>query len=498
MFILLSLLLWCYLIWIGNKGYKINVPSRIRGGGGGGSSEVTSHTYYYYRIKSAHNSIDPSKPILCYNALGTLVYTISPYNTSMDYGEGTYSVPGTEQNTTIESVSTATYYVFYSTDDLVIDYDNAEFKIAKKLIRSTAQTSVRGTFQYFSVITPFKDVASVIDGRWDTQVQTEFFSEPPTGYNYAIIDLGSSKNIQAMDLVAGFYKPDDVRKYDVDFNVTLQYSTDGTNYYDISDKTHNVQFNGGKGVSFEESDLGIGFTARYLKLILENVKKLDFGEVKDANGTVIREGVYVVAFTEISAYDNIVLKSDTKLIPTTELNTDIDLSGLVSNSFPNSIAVLDTTGFDTTGTAYVWDGLDSYDSFTYTGLTSTSFTEVSGLSDSHSSGDKVIQEVESDNTVYDYDYLRPKLGDRIYKDTNVSDDSLFTQSQVDWIAKKYLLEFIKNHSKAQVEVMFSPFIEVGHTIRIIDATNSVNTLYFVESVNHNSNISTSLIVARYP
>jgi hypothetical protein len=498
MFILLSLLFWFYILWLGNQGNKINVPSNIRGGGGGGGTEVTSHTYYYYKIKSAHNSIDPSKEILCYDALGTLVYTIPPYSGNMNYSEGTYSAPGTEQNSAIESVSTATYYVFYSTDDLVIDYKNAEFKIAKKLIRSTAQTSVRGTFQYFSVITPFKDVASVIDGRWDTQVQTEFFSEPPTGYNYAIIDLGSSKNIQAIDLVAGFYKPDDVRKYDVDFNVTLQYSTDGVNYYDISDKTHNVQFNGGKGVSFEEEDLGISFSARYLKLILENVKKLDFGQVKDANGTVIREGVYVVAFTEISAYDNIVLKSDTRLIPTTELSEDINLSGLVSNSFPTTINVLDTTGFDTSGTAYVWDGLDSYDIFSYTGLTSTSFTGVSGLSDSHSDGDKVVQEVEGDNTVYDYDYLRPKLGDRVYKSIDVSQDTLFTQSQVDWIAKKYLLEFIKNHSKTQVEAMFSPFIEVGQTIRIIDSINNTNSLYFVESVNHNSNISTSLIVARYP
>jgi hypothetical protein len=47
---------------------------------------------------------------------------------------------------------------------------------------------VHATFEYLSVITAFKDIASVIDGRWDTQVQTQFFGNPPQGYNYSILD----------------------------------------------------------------------------------------------------------------------------------------------------------------------------------------------------------------------------------------------------------------------------------------------------------------------
>jgi len=469
----------------------------ICGSGSGGSTETTSHTYYFYRIRIPHNSVDPSQSILAYNAFGVLIFTIPPYDVNMNYGEGIYSVPGTEQNTTIESISTATYYVFYSTSDLVIDYANAEFKINKKLIRSTAQTSVNATFQYLSVITAFKDVASVIDGRFDTQVQTEFFAEPPTGYNYAILDLGSIKTIQAMDIIAGFYKPDEQRKYDVDFNMTFQYSLNGSDYYDISDKTHNVQFTGGSSQKFEEDDLGIGFQARYLKFILENVKKLDFGQIKDLEGNIIREGVYVVAITEISAYDNIVLKSEATLIPTTELSEAINLSALPSASFPDTINVLDTSSFSSSGTAYIWDGVNSYDQFTYTGKGSTFFYGISGLSDVHDSSEKVIQEIEGDATVYDYNYIRPKLGDRIFKQNKSSDETLFTQSQLDYIAKRYLLEFVKNHNKIQVEIVFSPFLEVGQSIRVIDSIHNINRIYFIESITTNNNMS-SLILAYYP
>ena len=469
----------------------------ICGSGGGSNTEVTSHTYYFYKIKFAHSSIDPSQSIIFYNALGSIVHTLPPYYEFMNYGLGILAVPGSEQNTTIESVSTATYYVFYSTGELVIDYENAEFKIGKSLIRSTAQTDVKATFQYLSVITPFKDIASVIDGRWDTQVQTEFFAEPPTGYNYAILDLGSTKTIQAIDIVAGFYKPDDIRKYDVDFNMSFQYSINGSDYYDIGDKTHNVKFTGGTSQKFEEDDLGIGFQARYLKLILENVKKLDFGQVKDATGTVIREGVYVVALTEISAYDNIVLKSEATLIPTTELTQAISLSGLSSGNYPDSINVDNTSSFSSSGSAIIWDGVNSYDSFTYTGKGATFFYGISGLSEDHDNGEKVIQVLEGDATVYDYNYLIPKLGDRIFKENKVNDEILYSQSQLDYISKKYLLEFVKNHTRCSVEVIFSPFLEIGQTITVVDSVHNINKRYFIESINTQNNMST-LTLAYYP
>jgi len=311
-------LAWVFCLWYSIKHPIIGIPYRERGGGGGGgTTTVTSHTYYYYRIKFPHNSIDPSQTITFYDAFGQILTSIPPYYSFMNYGQGILSVPGTEQQTQIESVSTATYYVFYASSDLVIDYARAEFKISKTLIKAPAQTLVQATFEYLTVITPFRDIASVIDGRWDTQVQTEFFGEPPAGYNYAILDLGSIKNIQAMDIVAGFYRPDEVRKYDINFSMTIQYSLDNIDFYDIGDNTHNFDLNGGSSKSFEEEDLGIGFKARYLKLILEDVKRIEYSD----------KGRFVVAITEIAIYDKVILNSTATLIPLTLLTKDISLSG---------------------------------------------------------------------------------------------------------------------------------------------------------------------------
>jgi len=519
---MIALIIGSLVCWLIN--FKLSSGSYLawgeRGGGGGGT-EVTSHTYYYYKIKFPHTSIDPSNSIIFYDALGAPVYTLPPYSEYMNYGEGILAVPGTEQNTTVEGVATATYYVFYSTDDLIIDYEKAEFKIAKKLIKYPAQTSVKATYQYLSVITPFKDIASVIDGRYDTQVQTEFFAEPPTGFNYAILDLGSVKEIQAIDIIAGFYKPDSVRKYDINFTLSLEYSIDGTNYYIISDKTQNIDFTGGVGKSFEESDLGVGFEARYFKMILENVGRVEYGSMKvlqsnvtispnldpitaivtipfsakQTEDTIISYGVYVVALTEIAAYNDIVIKANATLIPTCILTENANIGA-------NTITVDSTENFDelesgeTTVTGYIDNNDGSYDSFTYTGLTSTSFTGVTGLTSNHVIGDKLVQELEGDTTVYDYKGLRRQLKDRLYKSVKVDNSTLYSQSQLDYVSKMYLKEFIKNHSKVQVEVLYSPHIEIGQTIKIVDPYNNIDTNYFVESISDN-NGNYTLVLARY-
>ena len=522
LFILFSLLLWEIIFWYSHKNPIINVSYRIRGGGGG--TEVTSHTYTYYRIKFAHSSIDPSKSIIFYDSFGEEVYTLAPYYEFMDYGAGILNVPGSEKNTDVESVATATYYVFYSTDDLIIDYDKAEFKIAKKLIKVPAQATVKATYQYYSVVTVFTDVAAVIDGRWDTQVQTIFYGEPPTGYNYAIIDLGAVKTIQALDILAGFFRPDENRKFDINFTATIQYSTDGSNYYEISDKTNSFSLNGGSSKSFEESDLGVGFTARYLKLVLENVEKIEYSSTKvtvsdsnrqqlidygtidsgTANGTIIttQSGVWVVALTEISAYDDIIIKSEAKLIPVTYLSSAIDLTALTSGEYPTSILVDSTEGFEldsgeTSKTAYIKNSDGTFDVFTYTDTTSTSFSGVSGLSESHSIDSLVVEEIEGDNTLYDYKGLKHKLGDRLYKANKVDDNTLYSKTQLDYVTKEFLKEFVKNHTKIQVDVLYSPHLSVGDTIRVVDEFTNINRNYFCESIKDNNGYYT-ILLSFYP
>lgn len=442
------------------------------------------HTYYYYKIRLPHQSIEPSQPIYFYDATGVLVKTLSPNDPNMDYARGIWNVPGEEQNSVIESISTATYWVFYATDDLVIDYDNILFKIKKSLIPNREQAIIKATFEYWTTMTEVSEIGAIVDGRWDTQVQTEFFAEPPSGYNYAIIDLGSIQTIQAIDIVAGFYKLDDIRKVDIDFRFTLQYSTDGSNYYTISSATNNVRLVSGQSISFEEDDLGVDFKARYLKIVLQDVKKIDYGN-----------GVWVVAFTEIAAYNDIVIKSEATLIPTTTLTQDV-------NPTDTTIYVNSTAGFEEPNsgeTAIAYLGKDANKSFTYTGLTPNSFigcTISSGVT--ASAGDYVTQDIESSTTIYDDDNLLNKLGDRLYKNILIDEDMLFTQSQLDNLAKRYLEEFYKNHTKLTANVIYQPHLKIGQTINLTDSYNNItNQRYFIESIRHNNNMM-ELTLARYP
>jgi len=466
---------------------KIQVKTRTttRTGCHGISSEqyTKTHTYYYYKVLFSHTNIEPSQPIYLYDQTGTLIKTISPYDNRMDYARGIYSLPGDEQNSVYESISTATYWVFYSTGSLIIDYDNVEFKIAKSLIPNLDAVLVTATFEYWTVMIPIEDIASVIDGRWNTQVQVEFYTEPPSEYPLTILDLGAIYNIQAMDIVAGFYKPDDYRKFDIDFNFTLQYSLDGVNFYNISDATYNVNLTGGQSVSFEEEDLGKDFQARYFKILLNKVKKIDYGD-----------GVWVVAFSEFTIYKDIVIKSEATLIPTTTLTQDVNPGDTVI--YVNSTEYFTEPESGQTATAYL--DKDQNKAFTYTGLTSNSFTGCtveSGVS--ALAGDYVTQSIESDTTLYDDNNLLNKLGDRLYKDIRISDDMLFEKTRLDTLAKDYLKEFVKNHSKVRVTVLYAPFLKVGQTVRLVDTYNDVSTNYFIESINY-SGIDYQLTLARFP
>lgn len=451
------------------------------------SPTVTVNQYFYYKIRFAHGSIDPTESIIIYDALGDDILTISPGDGNMNYAEGIYNVPGDSQNTTIEQASTAQYTVFYSTTGVEIDYSNVRFKLSKQLIPNTDFSLVRATFQYWTALTPFDDIGSVIDGRYDTQVQTEFYAEPPTGLPYAIIDLGAEKNIQAIDFVSGFFKADEYRKFDVDFSFSLQYSLDNVDYFSISDKTENINMSNGNAVSLEENDLGIDFSARYLRLNLQDVAKLQY-----------KDGVWVVALSEVAAYDNIILSSEAKLIPTTYLDTAITIESTSSAEHPTTVDVISTSGFTEpesgeTTTAYIEDDL-----FYYTGLTTTSFTGVTGLTSDHTLGARVSQSLENDTDIYDYDNLLPHLGDRLYKKVNSNDEILFDQERLNALSKAYLSEFVKNHSKLEVNIVYMPQVKVGDTVQLTDSYQNISALnYFVEAVNTNNGAYT-LTLARYP
>jgi len=459
----------------------------VHNGGGdeGTSSSTTTTTYteYTYRIYFAHQNLEPNKPITIWNAFADQSQIIPANDGNMDYGRGIYYVPGSSQNSTVEQASMASYYVFYGDDAVVIDYDTVIFKIKQSMIDNPNTAAIKATFMYWTSMTSVRDIKNVIDGRWNTQVQTEFFAEPPTGYNYAILDLGAIYSIQALDIIAGFYRPDDTRRFDIEFRFSLQYSLDNVDYYDIGDTCSNVEMTGGKSASFEEDDLGLDFKTRYLKLVLEDVKNIPYKT---------EQGVYVVAFTEIAAYGNIVLKGEAKLVPTTELTADI-------GSGDTTVYVTSTKNFTEPESAEEHTAVINGLTFSYTGLTAFSFTGctvgsgVSGLI-----GDKVYAHVKNDDTeINDDTLLLPHLGDRMYKNVNVSDDTLYTQVQVDYQAISILREFIKNHTKLSVDVVYAPYLQVGQTVRLIDPFTGTDRRYFVEKVA-DTNGAYSLTLAYYP
>ena len=171
-------------------------------------------------------------------------------------------------------------------------------------------SKVEANFYYWNIMTtiPKNSLGNLLDGRWDTQAEVAFADDPGSGMPLAILDLKQEYDIQAIDIVAGFYldpigESEIMRRFDINFAFSIEYSTDGTTYYTISDATHNIKLSGGESISLEEDDLGVGLSARYLKLVLEDVEKLEIGE----------KGIYPVAFANVSIYNNIIIKSEAKL-----------------------------------------------------------------------------------------------------------------------------------------------------------------------------------------
>ena len=76
------------------------------------------------------------------------------------------------------------------------------------------------------------------------------------------------------------------------------------------------------------------------------------------------------------------------------------------------------------------------------------------------------------------------------------DNILYTQSQLDYIGKKTLDEYQKNHEKIIVEVAYAPHLLVGQTVKIIDTYNNKSTRYFIAAINDNNGFF-SLTCERY-
>ena len=148
------------------------------------------------------------------------------------------------------------------------------------------------------------------------------------------------------------------------------------------------------------------------------------------------------------------------------------------------------------GTATAFIGSDS---FTYASIDSGS--TLGGCSDIDNAaaiGTRVSQTLETDTTLFDDDGLRQTLRDRVYKENRISDEYLYTQTQLDDLAKDYLEEFYKNHNKINVDIMYAPYLKVGQTVSLTDSYNNISSEnYFIESISDRSG-HYQLVLAKYP
>ena len=452
-------------------------------------SGYKEHDIFFYTIQLKHRNIWPDAPVIFYNSSGVEVARVAANDQVFNYMTGTYKLSDLlVARSELADISTASYTVFYSSDDLEIDYENLQFKISKNLFDNVNDSLVTASFEYVTSLTAVASLGNVIDGRYDTQLQTEFYAEPPSDYNYAIIDLGETKTVQVLDITAGFYRPTAKAKFDVGMTLSLEYSTDGATYYSLGNGADNFTLSGGQSKSFDEQSMGDDLELQYIKLKIEDLSKVDYGD-----------GFYPIALSEIAAYSDIIVKGESRLIPTTKTTESV--------THPQTtINVVDTHGFTDpelgeTVTAYfvVYTNYNIETiTFTYTGIDSgntfTGCTVPDGTA--VASGTPISKQLETTTRLYDTNYILPNLKDRLYKKMEISDELLYTQTRIDALSAAYLEEYYKNHSTITAQIMYAPYLQVGQTIAVTDTYNNIDDNYFITAIS-NSSGKYSVTMARY-
>jgi hypothetical protein len=79
----------------------------------------------------------------------------------------------------------------------------------------------------------------------------------------------------------------------------------------------------------------------------------------------------------------------------------------------------------------------------------------------------------------------------VFKKDQSNTDYKYSADDLNYLAKEYLKEFYKNHSKKTVAMMYAPYLKIGQTVEY----DSIN--YFIEAISHQGN-TTNLTMARYP
>jgi len=346
----------------------------------------------------------------------------------------------------------------------------------------------------FSIPSP-DNIRKLHDGLWSTQFQSIYLFEPTDGHRLITFDIKQVyengqlvyPKIEAIDIVGGWYMPnqnDPTRKYDISNKYSIEY-WDGSDWYPVAKDASQFSLGSGETRSFERDDLGNEFRPQKLSIVLNQVGKIEgFGATK-----------YVVSLIEFSAWQNITLTAESKLIRTTKLSQ-------ATTNGATTVYVESTDGFPSSGTAYI--SADGYDinKFTYTSKTSSSFNGCSNVlarpANSYVSISPASSSLDLTNyyNIYDPDLLLDRYGDRLYKDTDVN-KYLNTQTKLNSMARLMLKELTKNVTSVSAPVVCRPDVYLGDTVRVYDPINtSGNQNYFVESIS-SRNGSLNLRLAKY-
>lgn len=503
---------------------------------------------YNYQIVLSHSGIVNaggaiSNSITFYEADGTVVPIsdhLYPY--TMDFSGGILSVSYNLDLVGLETISTATYKINYADGVEVVD-DRSGFWIKNNILSRLRDDVISATFEYEGMIPAFEKGGDAFDGRGDTQVQLEFLAQPTQGLIIAILDLGQVQRVDAIDITAGYFLPNeyegDRRRFNCINSYTLEYDP-GDNVGSITsssvaDPTVIVAPSHGRTTGDILSIYGhVGSTpdingSHTITVTGSNTYTIPVDvTVGGAGGKWVKHTWFLLSGKasnfrlgsgETVSFDTKDMGEDFKsryfkfILETSEKVSYLEGRWIVSfadiSIYKNTIVVgearlipLQDTGTGTSSTNKMTDTTKSWsvnehqnsymvdvygEEFTIT-ANGTDYLDLDGTP---TDGEYFIFEqldepalVDDRNVEYVYDKkgLLAKTKDIIYKETNIN-DFLETETEVNHRAKGLLKEFYKNHEKASVQILYDPHIFIGHTVKINDSTNSVSKRFFVEGVN---------------
>jgi len=106
------------------------------------------------------------------------------------------------------------------------------------------------------------------------------------------------------------------------------------------------------------------------------------------------------------------------------------------------------------------------------------------------------KQIMAESKVTDSSINKPELyeqyGDVLYKEV-LDSQTFFTKEDLQELAESYLKEFIKDNEKVRASVLFSPHLDIGDTVKILDT----GELYFIEGISCDGQQHT-LELGRYP